>query len=370
MKLTHLQTKKMLSKSTIVLLLCCPLFVFAEKMPQEFRIRLTKEFKVTAGSKVEVNNKYGKIVINIWDKPECKAEIEIVGFGKNDEQARKIAEMVEIKESNPGGQVKLETKYNPAGTGSWFGSGKRDSKNYVNVNYVISVPASLGILALRNNFGYILARELPFRVSDIAINYGFLDIGNAGHLLKVNMNYTDKARIGSAEQLQVNANYSNLRCEDVNKLQINSNNGNYSIGNADELRLNCNYDDYKITSINAVNVNANYTNLKAESLKEAGVFSTSYTDVTIGRLHPSFKMLTIDGRYSSYKIGISKSTPFRVIASLRYGDLNTRSFEWKNVKTERKNQNLSFSAITTNATDASALIKIDGAHCDVKLGGD
>lgn len=360
----------MLSKSTILLILCFPAAASAGKGNQEHRIRLTKEFSVSPGSRVEVNNKYGKIVINIWNKPECKAEIEIVGFGKTNEQARKIAEMVEIQATSPGGQVKLETKYNPSAGGSWLWGGKRDSRDYVNVNYVISVPPNLGVLALRNNFGDILARELPFRVSDIAINYGFLDIGNAAHLLKVTMNYTDKARVGKAVQMQVNANYSNLRCEKVDKLQINSNNSNYTIGNAEVLRLNCNYDDYKINTTGNINLNGNYTDVKTEQLKSTGVFSTNYSDVVIGRLHPTFTALTISGRYSDYKIGMDKNTPFRVTASLRYGDLSAESFEWKDVQSEKKNQNLSFSAITTNATNAAALIRINGSYCDVKLGGD
>lgn len=369
MKLTHLQTKKMLSKSTILLLLCCPLVVFAKKGDQEFRIRVTKEFKISPGAKVEVNNKYGKIVINVWNKQECKADIEIVGYGKSDDQAKKMAELVEIQESTPGGHVRLETKYRPSGN-SWLRNEKRDSREYVNVNYVISVPASLGVLMLRNNFGDILARELPFRVSDIGVNYGFLDIGNAGNMLKVNLNYTDKARIGNASQLQVNASYSNLRCGNVDKLQINSSNGNYTIGDVGNLQLNCSYDDYKIADINVVHLNGSYTNVKTEKLKETGVFSTNYSDVTIGRLLPSFKVLNISGRYSDYKIGIDRSTPFRIVASLRHGDLHTRNFEWKDVKKVQNNQNLSFSAITTNATDASGLIKIDGSYCDVRLGGD
>jgi hypothetical protein len=330
---------------------------------------MTKEFKVSPGAKVEVNNKYGKIVINVWDKQECKADIEIVGYGKSDDQAKKMAELVEIQESAPGGHVKLETRYRPSGT-SWLWNEKRDSREYVNVNYVISVPASLGVLMLRNNFGDILARELPFRVSDIGVNYGFLDIGSADNTLKVNLNYTDKARIGNASQLQVNANYSNFRCGNVDKLQINSSNGNYSIGDVENLRLNCSYDDYKIADINTVHLNGSYTNVKTGKLKETGVFTTEYSDVTIERLLPSFNVLNISGRYSDYKIGMDKKTPFSINASLRHGNLNTKSFEWKNVAEARKNENLSFSAITTNATDASGRIRIDGAYCDVKLGGD
>lgn len=360
----------MYSKSTILFLLLFPIVAMAEGR-EEHRIRFTKEFNINPGGKLEVNNKYGKIVLNVWDRKDCKAEIEIVGFGRSGEQAKKLAESVEVNQSGNDGAIRLETKYNPSGSGSWFGGGgKKDSKEYVNVNYVINVPRNLGIVMLKNQFGDVLARELPFKTSDISVNYGFLDIGSADNLLRLNINYTDKARVGNAERLQVNANYSNLRCDNVDNLLINSNNGNYVIGKASEMKVNCNYDDYKVNTVEEITIVANYTEMKTEKLEERGVFKVNYTDVSITKLLSDFKDLNISGRYSSFKIGLEKNAQFKVTANLRYGDLNTKGFAWKDVNTVKKDQNLSFSAITTNATHNVGSITIDGAYTDVKLGGD
>lgn len=360
----------MYSKSTILFLLLCPIVLMAAGPKDEHRVRLVKEFSLQNGAKLEVNNKYGKVVVNVWDRQECKAEIEIVGAGRSQEQAKKMAESVEIAQSGGSSSMQLETKYSVA-PGKWFGgSGKRDSRDGVTVNYVINVPRKLGTMVVKNQFGDVLAHELPFKNSDISVNYGFLDIGSATGFLRLTINYTEKARVGNAERMQVNANYSSLRCERVKEMTINSNNGNYVIGKADEMKMNCNYDDYKVSKAGVIRLSCNYTNLKTEALEERGIFNSNYTDVTIGKLAPRFTELVISGRYSTYKVGLDKNAQFRINADLRYGDLNTKAFSWKEVNTVKKNSSLSFSATTTNASSSAGSIRIDGSYTDVKLGGE
>lgn len=359
----------MFSKSTLLLFLLLPFAAMAAKGDEEHKIRLTKEFKLNAKARVAIINKYGKIVVNTWDKQECKADIEITGFGNSEDQARKMAEMVEINiGSGSPSNVKIETKYSPAGA-KWFNFGKRDSKDHVQVNYVIYVPRNLEGLALINNFGDILARELPF-YTDISINYGFFDIGSSDKGLKVNMNYTDKARIGKAEGLEVHANYSSLRADDVNTMRLNSNYSSYTLTKIDNLTIDCNYDDCKVDQILNLKYSSNYSDIKMNGLKNAGDFRLTYSDVLIRHLSPSFSAVNISATNSDVKIGVGLKTPLRVIANLQYGDFEAKGFEWKNVNQVKKNNSLSFSAITTNATDASAIIKINGSYSDVKLGGE
>lgn len=358
----------MYSKSTILLLLILPFTALAAKGDQEHKIRVVKEFRAGSGSRLAVANKYGKIVVNIWDKPMVRAEVEITGFGKNEEQARSMAEMVNIDGSESGNNIRIETRYNTSGGGKWFSFGKKDSRDYVSINYVLNVPRNINTVALENQFGDILARELPFE-THINVNYGFFDIGNAERL-RVTMNYTDKARIAQADRLELNANYSSLRCGNTKELKINSNNSSYTFGDAGNMRLNSNYDEYRLAGVSELSLSGNYSNLRATLLKKAGAFHVNYTDVSIREVSPSFSSITASLRYSDLKLGIARSTPFRLIANMNHGDVNTGAFEWKNVTNVRKNSNLSFSAITNNATDASGLVKIDGSYSDVKLTGE
>lgn len=356
------------SKSTILLLLLLPFTALAAKGDQEHKIRVVKEFRAGSGSQLAVLNKYGKIVINIWDKPVVRAEVEITGYGKNEEQARSMAEMVDINGTESGNNIRIETRYNPSGGGKWFSFGKKDSRDYVNINYVVNVPRHLSGVALENQFGDILARELPFDAR-INVNYGFFDIGNA-EKLRITMNYTDKARIAQAERLELNANYSSLRCGNTKEVKVNSNNSSYTFGDAGSIRLNSNYDEYRMAGVGEMSFSGNYSNLRANLLKKSAVFNINYVDVSIREVSPTFSSITASLRYSNLKLGIPGSAAFRIVANVSHGDVKTGDFEWKNVTNIRKNSNLSFSAITSNATEASGLIKIDGSYCDVKLTGD
>lgn len=359
----------MFSKSTLLFFLLLPFAALAAKGDEEHKIRVTKEVKLNPKARVAISNKYGKIVVNTWDRMECKAEIEVTGFGNSNEQARKMAEMVEINiaAASPD-NVKIETKYSPAGN-KWFNFGKRDSKDHVQVNYTLYVPRNLAGLALENHFGDILARELPF-YTNVSINYGFFDIGNSEKGLKVNMNYTDKARIGKADQLEVNANYSSLRADNVSSMKLNSNYSTYTLNKVDDLVIDCNYDDCKVDQIVNLKYSSNYSDIKMNGLKTTGDFRISYSDVLVRHVSPSFNTINISSTNSDVKLGIGLKTAFKINANLRYGDLDAKGFEWKNVVNLKKNNNLSFSAITANATDASATIKINGSYSDVRLAGE
>ena len=343
--------------------------VFATKGDEEHKLRITKSFNVRSSSKVIIQNKYGKIVVNIWNRNECKADIEIVGFGANPEQARRMAEMVEIKASDNGDAVKMETSYNANGAGKWFNFGKKDSRDYVNVNYNLYVPANIAFLVLDNHFGDVLARELPM-VSRVSVNYGFVDISEAGKNLSVHLNYTDKCRIGKAQDLEIHANYSNMRVGNTGNVVLNSNNGNCTFGAVGETKVSSNYDDIKFQSVKSLQFDGNYTDFRTEQLSGPVSVSANYCDVTLRKIANDFRSIKLSLNYTDVRLGVGDNTAFRIQAVIKNGDLKTRDFEWKNVSQLRNNENLSFSAITANGSDASPSININARYSDVKLGGD
>lgn len=343
--------------------------VFAAKGDEEHKLRITKTFDVRSSSKVAVSNKYGKITVNIWNRQECKADIEITGFGKTADQARRMAEMVEIKASGNGGNVRIETAYSNSGDGKWLNFGKRDSRDYVKVNYNLFVPANIAYLLLENNFGDVLARELPMAAM-VQVNYGFVDIAEAGKKMSVRINYTDKCRIGKAKDLDINANYSSIKVGNAEDIELRSNNGDHSFGLVGNVKAHSNYDDIKFQSVKSLSLDANYTDFKSEQMQGALTVSANYSDIVLRRVGGDFKNMVLNVNYTDVMLGLGDRAAFRLSASMKNGDLKTKNFEWKNVNQVRKNENLSFSAITANATDASPAISINGRYSDVKLGGE
>ncbi len=63
------------------------------------------------------------------------------------------------------------------------------------------------------------------------------------------------------------------------------------------------------------------------------------------------------------KLGLNSGAFLPYEGLVNNGDLeNEVTFEWKNVNQVRNNENLSFSAITANGSDASPVIIIDARY--------
>ncbi|WP_126248864.1 DUF4097 family beta strand repeat-containing protein [Chitinophaga rhizosphaerae] len=355
----------MFSKSTILFLLLCPFFAFAAKGDEEHKVVIVKEFNVGGNSSVNINSKYGKVTVYIWDKPVCKATITVTGFGKDQEQARRMTETIDVKAMESGNSVNITASSNPGSR--WF-SNKKDNKDYVNIDIDVYVPSKLKAMNIDSNFGDVIARKLPFP-SYLKVNYGFIDVAEAGNLF-LSINYTNKARIGKTDVLTVQSNYSSLNCESASEVNITSNYGNHSFGNVAEMKVQANYDEIKFKNVGSVVLRANYTDVKMDGLGSSAIISANYGDVRIRKIDKNFKSLNADVNYTDIRLGVQSGTPFRVRAEIRNGDFSADGFVFRHVSENRNKGNLSYSAITSNAGEASPLISVNGKHCDVKVGED
>lgn len=355
----------MFCKSTILFLLLAPALAFAAKGDEEHKVTLVKEFRVSESSKVNISTKYGKVTVNIWDKPMCKTNITVTGYGNNADQARKMTETIDVKASESNGDVNVSVVSNMAS--KWFNS-RKDNKDYVNIDIEVFVPSKLKSMHIENSFGDVLARKLPFP-SYLKVNYGYIDVAEAGKLF-LSIAYTNKARLGKIQELTVQAAYSSLNCEKANEVNFTSSNGNYTFGDIGELKLQSNYDELKFRTVGSMVMKSNYTDLKMDELGTSAIISSNYGNIKIRRIDKGFKSVNADINYTDLKLGVQSGTPFKASANMRNGNFRADGFEFKHVNEQRNKGNLSYSAITSNASEASALISVNGNYCDVKVGED
>lgn len=362
----HHQLKKMFSKFTILIFLLSPVLAFAAKGDDEHKVTQVKEFRVNDASSVNINTKYGKVTVHIWNNPVCKANITITGFGNDAEQAKRMTETISIQTKEKDGDVYITAVSDAAS--KWF-SYKKDNKDYVNIDMDIYVPSKLKSINIQNNFGDVLARQLPFPAS-LKVNYGFIDIAESSSSISLNIAYTNKARLGKMNKVNVNAAYSSLNCEKANEVIFKSSNGTYSFGDIGELNLQSAYDELKFRRVGSMLLRANYTDMKMDELSSSAEISGNYCDIKIRKVGRGFKSLSADINYTDIRFGVQSGTPFRARANVKYGNFSASGFDFKNVSEHREKSSLSYSAITTNASEASPLISVNGKYCDVKVGED
>lgn len=355
----------MKEKFSILLFLLIPILTYGIKGDSEFKKVIVKQFSTNPGTTLNISNKYGKIVVHTWQKNEVKATITITGFGKSVEEATSIVNMVDISMGNSGNNASLQTVYNPSSGNKWFSWGnKKDSKDYVNIDYDVYVPERLAKLALDNNFGDVITDVLSFPTA-ISMNYCNYDIKEAERQLDINMNYCDRGRIGKAESVTIRANYSNLKSDAISALVAKSNYCEYTLGTVNSLTTSGNYDEYTVNKIGSFTGNNTYTDFRITEVQTEIRSKLVYGDLSVKTLGTGFKNGELNLTYTDVKLGIPQRLALQISVQLNHGDVKTGDLSLKNVTNIKKNSQLTYLALTSAADDKSATLSVNGVYSDV-----
>ncbi|SFE87681.1 hypothetical protein SAMN05518672_111132 [Chitinophaga sp. CF118] len=359
----------MKEKFKILILLLLPVLAFGEKGNSEYRRTIVKEINNASNTTLTISNKYGKVIIHTWSKNVIKSTVVITGFGKSVDEAKDVNSMVDITTNTNGNTTSFQTVYNPSGSGNkWFswGSGKKDSKDYVNIDYELYVPEDLTKIVIENNFGDVIADVLSFPAV-INMNYCNYDIKEAQKSLEMHMNYCQKGKVGKADALIVKANYSNIRSESVGSLMASSNYSEYTLGSVGKMEVKGNYDEYTISKVGVISSRCTYTNFKIGEVLAEITANLVYGDLSVKSIGQGFKKGDMHLTYTDINLGFQQNVAFQIRVNLTSGDLNTGDLSFKNVTSIKKSSQLSYTGSTAGAGDQSPLLAIQGVYSDIDL---
>lgn len=113
------------------LLLILPLLAIAVSVKaQEVTKEFHKEYTAGANTTLEINNKYGDVVIHSWNKDQVVIDVKVTVEMPNRERAEKLLEYINVEFSENGNLISAKTtideKFNFSG---WGGGNRRFSIN-------------------------------------------------------------------------------------------------------------------------------------------------------------------------------------------------------------------------------------------------
>jgi hypothetical protein len=350
----------------LLLLLLVTLSAYANHGNSEFKRTIVKEINTNNDASCKVVNKYGKVIIHTWNKNQIKATITITGFGKTVDEAQSIANLVDIDAGNDDGETQFRTHYNPGTGGRWsLLGGRKDSKDYVNIDYEIYVPVQMQKLSIDNNFGDIITDDLAFPMF-ISANYCTYNIKSAAKL-DMNINYCDKGWIGKVGDMRLNANYSNVKSDEIGKLTVKSNYSQYTVGKIGSLESGVNYCDFTIGKVGELKIQSTYTDFHITDLLTTLNGRMTYGSFEVKNIVSGFKGATLSLTYTDAKLGLSTSIPAMLRLDLSNGSLKTGELSLKNINSIKRNSQLSYSAYTSGGGEASPSIDVRGVYSDVSF---
>lgn len=241
----------------------------------------SKSYTVNAGTQLDVNNRYGKVTVNTWNKNEFKVDVQIQVIADKADDARKFLDRISITDSKQGQTVSFRT--NIESQPNLFGSKSRQ----IEINYMVYMP-SQNALNVTNKYGSI---ELPDMDGKLEINcaYGSLharSLTNADNNIKVS--YGD-ARIGSLRASNLDIAYGSL----------------------------------VLGSVDKINADVKYSSAKIGKINTSGDINVKYGGgLQITSLDENMTSLMVNAKYASVKLGLSDNADADFDVTVNYGSFN------------------------------------------------
>ncbi len=299
---------------------------------REFTKTIKKEYDISAEGTVNLSNKYGKVEVKTWDKNRVKIEVTIVVDANSESQAQEVFDRISINFSNSSAYVKAETVIEPAKKSWWnWVSTSSDYK----INYLVYMPPT-GNLELYHRYGDAYVAELKNRAL-INIKYGNFKSDGIGERATVDLAYGN-GTLTKTGYLQGAVSYGNLSCTELKDADFTTKYSKVALERAGVVRSTSKYDEYRLGTVQEFRNSGNYDNFDIRSAENV-VISTKYSNMTVGSLGNLFDMtvayggavinkvekgftgITLNGKYSDFKINLEPGTFTRFEAAGNYAGI-------------------------------------------------
>lgn len=190
----------------------------------------SKTYTVDANDVLAIENRYGSVVVNTWNKNEIKVDVQIKVSSSSDSETQKILDNVTISDDKSGNSVSFKTNIGQPNNSwiSWMSGGHSGRK--IQIDYTVYMPAK-NDLVIDNRYGSIVLPDLQGKVtinsaygsftaksltneSAIKVKYGNADIEGLGSSA-LDVSY-GSLRLGSVDKLEANVSYSGA---DIGKIK-------------------------------------------------------------------------------------------------------------------------------------------------------
>lgn len=287
-----------------------PVLMGANGVKETFTKRITEEFSINANGKTSINNKYGHVILNHWDKNSVKIIVQIEVKATNKNEANNLFDGIKIDFSNSESDVSAITvlQFNKDGANNYFNSLgdllssmiSNKSNNEFRINYEVWMPYENNVnISLK--YGNLTAQTIGGN-ANIDVKYGNFTLSEVKGNTTILLGYGN-GTLEKTKNLRADIKYSNLKATEVSKADLLTKYSNVNILKAAVLKINSGYDTYKIGGIESMEIEAKYGGYSltlGQNVEKVKLFG-SYTGFNLKMPNDNaFEFYTI-GKYTSFK---------------------------------------------------------------------
>jgi hypothetical protein len=334
----------------------------AQEVTKEFH----KEFKAGTGTTLDLNNKYGDIVVESWNKDQVLIDVKVSIEMPDKSRAEKLISYIDIQFNEGDNLISAKTVIDDKFNFSGWGSGSRK----FSIDYTVKMPVGIN-LTLTNRYGDADINELHGQV-DLNVKYGNLSVdkltrGNEKPLNAINVAY-GKADIEEAGWLDVYVRYTNnLTVTKCQALLLDSRYSKVKVGETSSIVGDAKYGDIEIEKINNLVLNVGYIPVNVGELTKKLNIQGNYGSISVDKIPKGFESIDVDVDYTGVKLGIEDDACYNLDAHSSYGSIKFNEDNFKHEKHIVENNSTTLTGVVGKESSPAATVKISTSYGQVKL---
>lgn len=299
----------------------------------EYTKTIKKEFDIARDGTTSITNKYGKVEVKTWDRNRVKIDVTIVVKASSESNAQEVFDRISVDFSNGSTYVKAVTEIEPQRKSIWNWGGS--SKSDYRINYEVYLPEE-NSLELDHKYGDAYVAALRGE-GDIRIKYGNLRADGFDRDASIYLGY-GSGTIERVSDMKAEVSYGKIFCKEARDVSLMTKYSKINIEEAGEVRSESKYDGYELGAIRSLVNEGKYDNIRIEKVDEVEI-EARYTDLRLGELtrrldlemqyggasieelSRNFEEVSIEGSYTSFKIGVEGGGAFRMDAETNYAGI-------------------------------------------------
>ncbi|PID67995.1 MAG: hypothetical protein CR968_03850 [Flavobacteriia bacterium] len=324
--------------------------------------RIVKTFKVSKDNLLTVDNRFGDVHIATGNTDQLAIEVVITAKSRDEKSVQEKLDDIDVIFSKKSNTVFAQTKITDHS--GWF-QRFRSSKVAFKIDYFIEMPVS-NQLSISNDYGFIYIDELDGPCT-LNCDYGGIVIGRLNNEENViNMDYGNKSRINYIKGGRINTDYSNIEILEANQLDLNADYTDCDIEVVGTLEFNNDYGEIRIGQADVVWAKADYYTLDISRLKHRLTFKGDYSNVNVLKTYDQLESIDISSDYTDVNVDLNGCANYKFSLKNSYGRI-----EFNGVKPEftRKiiENSSQFYEGYSGSKNAKTSIRIDNSYGKINL---
>ncbi|MFO7844341.1 MAG: DUF4097 family beta strand repeat-containing protein [Bacteroidales bacterium] len=288
----------------------------------EFSKNLHKEFNADQNTLLLIENKFGDVDINNWDKNQVVIDVTITVDHRNEDKAKELLEYIQVDISQDGNTIKaittIDNKF------SKWNFTFSDNKKEFSIDYDIKIPKNIK-LDLENKYGNVFINEISGHAI-VDVKYGNLKInkiirGNKKPFSEISLGYSN-GNIDECEWLNVTLQYSRLEIERSKALIAVTKYSKLFVNKVSSIVCESKYDTYNIGTISNFVGTTAYTEMKFKEVSKLLEVDNRYGGITVDFIPQGFEKIDIDNEYGGIKLGIDANASYQIKGYAKYADID------------------------------------------------